>query len=561
MDEMVDGIREEAASRGPLIMDGSQRKTVLMSIGLILATFWAARHMLHGRFGFYEDDYTLVVRAMAGDWREVQSFLSDTLGRFGGQGRPLQHSSVFLLSYLTGRLGGLAPAYWLAFSIVGLNCVLFYFLLRRLHDGNFALVGGIAYALFSADTTQAFLYHAFGLQQSLTFLLLSCLAYLSGRRSLAYFLSLGSLLSYETAYLVFLGAPLLEDLGDKAWRRRLAIHAAVVLAILGLMVGLRTLTTEGRVIGLTPQEILRVPLVHTLEGPPVALGSYLLRPVQALIGMDREVAAASLASLVAFWLAFDFLAPPPSADPRSRARLLRLAIVGGLMLALAYPLTFTVRAYAISGRDTRVHLAAIVGASMVFASVWSLFLSRPMDRSLRQASIGGLSGLFALLIGFGVVVQKDYARAWELQKEFWSSLVSQVPDLQEGNVVLIDPDGLSDTRYLDANTWNLPLVLQYVVAFPDGWARMPEVHRLLPDWRQRSLFNPLELKAVDYAWEYVVVPWDRVVLLETMEGEVGGRATQVEIEGARYLIDLPDQVDAAPFRPGFLFSELIEQSP
>jgi hypothetical protein len=136
-----------------------------------------------------------------------------------------------------------------------------------------------------------------------------------------------------------------------------------------------------------------------------------------------------------------------------------------------------------------------------------------------------------------------------------------VPDLEEGNVVLVDPSGLPDTKYLDANTWDLPLVLQYVIDFPDSWGKKPEVHRLLPDWRQRSLTNPLELKAVDFAWEYVVVPWDRVVLLETMEGEVGGRASQVQIGGATYSIDPLNQVNSVPIRPGFLFSQLIERSP
>ena len=40
------------------------------------------------------------------------------------------------------------------------------------------------------------------------------------------------------------------------------------------------------------------------------------------------------------------------------------------MLILAYPLTFTVRAYAISGRDTRVHLGAVLGAALLWASIW-----------------------------------------------------------------------------------------------------------------------------------------------------------------------------------------------
>jgi len=96
-------------------------------------------------------------------------------------------------------------------------------------------------------------------------------------------------------------------------------------------------------------------------------------------------------------------------------------------VALTYPLTFTVRSHPISGRDTRVHL-------------------------------GALSVLLALLVGFGVVVRKNYARAWELQQLFWTSLVRAVPDLGDGSVVPVDPGGLADTWYIAANTWNLALV-------------------------------------------------------------------------------------------------------
>jgi predicted membrane chloride channel (bestrophin family) len=130
-------------------------------------------------------------------------------------------------------------------------------------------------------------------------------------------------------------------------------------------------------------------------------------------------------------------------------------------VALAYPLTFTVRAYPISGRDTRVHLGASVGVSLVFASVWSLVSSSAMGRKLRRASFGALSVLLALLVGFGVVVRKNYARAWELQQLFWTSLVPAVPDLEDGTVVLVDPSRLPDTWYIAANTgifrWSLTM--------------------------------------------------------------------------------------------------------
>jgi len=534
-----------------------QRKEVLISIGLILATFWAARHMLHGSFGFYEDDYTLVVRAMAAHWPEVREFLAGQFSQFAGQGRPLQHGLVFLFGYLSGRLGGLLPAYWLAYFIVATNCVLFYLLLRKLGDGLFALIGGLAYALFSADTTQAFLYHAFGLQPALTFLILASLAYLSGRRVLAYALSLGSLLSYETTYLVFLGIPLLEREWNRSWSKRLALHVAIGLAILGVVTAIRATIGEERVLGLTASDLLEVSFLHTLQGPPVAVGSYVLRPIQAVIDMDLGIGLVSLISLVVFWAALNWMGTSHRPDLTERRRLIRLLAAGLVLVALAYPLTFTVRAYAISGRDTRVHLAAAVGAAIVFGSAWRLALALSAAGRLRRFVPGGLSALLALLVGFGLVVQKDYARAWELQRRFWTSLVQFVPDLGEGTVILVDPAGLIDTRQIDANTWSLPLVLQYIYEFPSDWDPVPRVHRLLPDWRARSLHNQLEIKAVDFKWEYIVVPWDKAILVETLNGWVMQRVSEVEFQGDNFRLGSEPLLGEEPFHPGAFYEEFL----
>ena len=100
----------------------------------------------------------------------------------------------------------------------------------------------------------------------------------------------------------------------------------------------------------------------------------------------------------------------------------------------------------------------------------------------------------------------------------------------EGTVILVDPAGLIDTRHSDANTWNLPLVLQYIYEFPSDWDPAPKVHRLLPDWRARSLHNQLEIKAVDYKWDYLVVPWDKAILVETSNRRVVGRASEESSE-------------------------------
>lgn len=529
------------------------RQSPWIHVLLIAVTFWAARHMLHAEFGFYEDDYTLVVRAMNADWIEVRDYLESVLLGFGGQGRPLQHSMVFLLSYASGMLGGLSAAYWLAYVIVAANAVLAYALLRKVVDGEFALLGGLVYALFSADTTQAFLYHAFGLQQALTFLLLALLAYVSRRRALSYVLILGALLSYETAYLVFLAAPLLEENWDRRWRGRLALHVVICLGLLAGMTVLRAALGEGRVLELAIQDLLQSSLLHSIQGPPVGLGSYVLRPVQALLGLNWRIGISTLTGSVVFLLVFR----QHGSDELAKPRLLKLLVAGSVMLVLAYPLTFTIRAYAVSGRDTRVHLAAALGAALIVACLWTLVLAGVQRTTFRSIATAALAGWLGLMLGFGVLVQQDFARAWELQQRLWTSLLPAVPDLEDGDVLLVDPQGIIDTRYIHANVWNLPLVLQYLVDYPAAWEDPPTVHRLLPDWRERALTNPIELKVLNFEWEYVVTSWERTIILETEGGQVSGLLDTLELQDTRHRLRPRSNAVAGGIKPGPLYSELI----
>lgn len=553
---------------------------------LILLVFWAARHMLQGSFGFYEDDYTLVVRSMASSWGDTRLFIQQRFAETGGQGRPLQHSLVFVLGRLSGDLGGRAPAYWLAFVLVGTNALLYFALLRKAAGPSFALLGGLTYALYSADTTQAFLYHAFGLQPAMTFLMLASLSYISGRRLLGYLLILGALFTYESTYLVFLAVPLLQPDWDREWLRRSIRHTAVLLAALLAVAFARLAAGEGRVLGLGWPQLAAIPISHSLAGPLVAIGSYLLRPAQAIQALNLPIAIASLAGFFAFsaalnWLSLPYRAPigdwslkalvriraglsgesgQSDTDELMPARLIQLVVAGAAMLVLAYPLTFTIRPYAISGRDTRVHLAAAMGAALFWTAIWCSILTSVRRRWARRTLVATLAGLMALCLGFGVLVQEDYARAWRLQQKFWSSVVDQLPSVDEGIRVLVDPRGLFDTRYIDANTWNLPLVLQYVYSFPEGWTPPPRVYRLVPDWRNRSLYNPKELKAVDYTFNYVVAPWDKVVLLTTSDGRVSGRLEGVELGGKRFTLEAQPTGVGPNSEPGYLFGQLVGTS-
>ena len=131
---------------------------------------------------------------------------------------------------------------------------------------------------------------------------------------------------------------------------------------------------------------------------------------------------------------------------------------GLVLLILTYPLTFTTRPTAISGRETRVHLAAVVGAAMVAGGVAAGGLRWARRRFPAWVGAAVLAATLALLLGYGFQVQQDYVRAWELQRSFWRDLVPQIQDAGEGVVVMVDPAGLADTLQIGANTWNLPRV-------------------------------------------------------------------------------------------------------
>jgi len=548
---------------------------------ILVAALFVARYGHSASMGFYEDDYTLVTRAMASTWPEVREFVSQLLLSFGGQGRPLQHSLVYLLSWMAGRLGGLPQAYWIGWGILTLNASLAYGLLRRLFDPAAAFAGALAFALFGGDTTQAFLYHSFGLQQSLTYLLIALHLYLSDRRVLSYVFVLGSLLSYETAFPVFLAAPLLAQRRGKPLLRRIAGHAAILAAMFTAVLLLRLATGEQRVAGLGFPAIVTVPLLHMLQGTFVSLGTYLYRPLQVFQAFDPEMAAVLAVAFVGlaagFWLVRPVASIPASelvAALRARSlqglsdstrRLLRLIGAGLLMVVLAYPLTFTIRAYAISGRDTRVHFAAVVGAAILWACLAELAYGLALTPMKRRLVSGILAAYFAVMVGFGFVVQRSYVQAWELQRGFWTEVVGLCPDLTSGTVILVDPSGLEDPRFIYANHWNLPRVLEQVLAFPSDWESPPRVFRLAPGWEAalvteggRFLLDASTVVAPPSL--YGTVDSRQVIFLETTGGTLRRVGGEMIVDDAAFSIRELPQGPQPTFAPGFLYDDLVGET-
>ncbi len=474
---------------------------VLLLVGALI---WVARYWDSRSFGLYADDYSRIPAGLEMGWDELWSTISWYVLGFRGQGRPFHSSLIYLFSFLGGRLGGLRVLYWIGFSIITLNAFLLYLLLKRRTTQGFALLAALAFCLYSADTTQALLTHALGLQPAITFFLLAAHSYLSRRKVLAYSLLATSLVIYETPFLLFLAMPLLDaprrPLGRKSW-----LGHGLILG--GLLVGdmvLRSMAGEGRVLSLTLQQALSTSILHMLQGPLVSLGTYGLRPLQALKAIDARIALRSLLLFPFLFLIVRSIDLSPDGEdhtlalpllgknlrlniPREIKDLINLLVAGVLMIVLAYPLTFTVRAYAISGRDTRVHFAAALGASIIVAFFLLLFLHA--CARLRRRTLGNLAlGLYmTLMVAFGFVVQRDYQASWLIQKTFWRGLLAQSADAGAGTIIITEPGGLPDTQHIDANTWAVPHILDQLFEIPESWDRPPRAYRLIDGWEATIL--------------------------------------------------------------------------
>jgi hypothetical protein len=549
---------------------------------ILSALTWVSHYLFSSGFGFYEDDYTFASQAMAADWEGVWEFISSLWLRFGGHGRPLENTLIYLFSHTAQQLGGLQIAYVMGFILQALSAYLFYLLLKRISNDSIAIIGAIAFALYPADTTQAFLTHALGIKQSVLFIILASLSYLGGRQLFAYLFLLASLITYETAFPVFLAIPLMSGEWDRKMAKRVTINALIMGIIFAIVVAIRTTTGAGRIASLDLETAILTPIRHMGVGPLTSLGMYFYRPIQTISSLDARTGLVTLFVFIGLILALLKLLPRafpvPGRQLSSRAHaenriskrlsyfisnpLNRLLLIGGLMLILAYPLTFGIRSFSISGRATRIHMSAILGATLLFSSSTYALMRIFANRNRRNVAVILLAGYLALLAGFGVVVQSDYLESWRLQQDFWRNIVELVPDLEDGTVIIVEPTGLHDTDQIGANTWNLPRVLAQLFAFPTEWDARPAAYRLKPNWTAgiagsdgRLVLD--ESTSTAPPANYANVRSEDVVFIDSEGGQLVRLRGVLDIAGVNLPLKTMGEPSARDLSPGFLYDYLI----
>jgi hypothetical protein len=560
----VGRIRARASAVGQWLLRHEQH-TSLMLLALLA---WTAQFGSFARLGLYEDDYLFIARAMDADL----AYLADRFRVFTDwpQGRPLGFVLPDLFSFFGDKLGGLPGIYLVGFAIVVLNSYLCYRLLRLRTPQSVALVGAAVFGLFPADTTKILLTHDFQLQPGLTFLLLASIAYAHRRPLLAYPLSLGALLSYETAFLPFIGLPLLVLPWNRRLVRSMAWHLLAVIVILGVVVAVRLVLGEERVvasasgIGGTLVKIA----ASLIVGPVWAVALLGYGPLKAVPTWDLAmVATGVLIGAAAAWILWVFAAARKrrkaverpfdaqmtGAGKAAWREIGQLAVAGGVLLSLGYGLAFThFPPLAVTGRATSVHLGATLGASVLVAGgYWALerLAARTRWPSLAPIVMGAC---LALASGYSMAIARDFAQVWQTQRAFWHGVAACCSDLQEGTLLIYEWDGDVSGEFIFANSWADPLVLERVYRFPSGWSNPPRLFSLT-SWRERVELDPigngLRWRVPEAAWDehWAPLPQANVIVLRRENSRIVRLTEPIDLGGGRLLL----KPIAAPTTDGF----------
>jgi hypothetical protein len=519
-----------------------QRHESAIAVALSAALAWLAQFHHFRDFGLYEDDYWFISQAMGKDASYLLTRFETAFTRLP-QGRPLGFFLPDLLSFIGDKLGGLSAIYLLGFLVVTLNTFLCYRLLRVGVPVAPAAVGAAVFCLFPADTTKILLTHDFQLQPSLTFALLAALAYAAGRRPLAYVLSAGALLSYESGFLALFALPLFLRRWDRRLIRELSIHVvSLALIVVGIVV-VRYVFGETRATSsaVTVAAIVPPLLGSLVLGPARSVAAMFYGPSKAIPAWDLETIALAAVAFVGFGaLLWNAQRATRNAQRREAAQ---IAAAGAAMLILGYGLAFThFPPNAIVGRGTSVHLGATLGMAVLAAAVaWFLLSLRP-----RIAS-AFIAAYLALAVGYYVTIERDFMRSWQLQRAFWQQVVECCSDLQDGTVLLYELNPADEPTFIFTNSWADPLVLRQAFAFPPGWSNPPRLFsltqwldRVQPDGRD-GLQWWVPAASWDEHWE--PLPQGNVILLRrAADGSLTRETGQVALAGAN--LDLKRQ--AAP---------------
>lgn len=418
---------------------------------LIAAVAWLANFLHFTSFGYYEDDWYHFPSAFGQPVADRAAATLALMGQFF-QGRPLMVFFEGLFGWLCAAGGAIAPSYLLVYLLLTASAWLFYRLLRSRFPRLFCALAALLFVLSPLTTVRQNL--LIGVLTGTA--LVAVLAALLARRrhpALSYVLAASALLTYESVFMLFLGAPLFERGARRRRLRAWVLHLGVCGVILAAYVAARVAFGEPRMAGVTALPLAAVAgqtvgymALFSLQ----SFWSYVYAAKTAALELSAEPVVYIAGFLIwALLLLYRSVRDPSRLGHASGAiEAARVALVlrrgitsGTALLALGYATaSFQIDGslwLPMAGRDTRFSASAVPGSSMIVAALLFTCLCWPRRAVLRQAGRILVTAFLSTLFAYSFVVQYDYQRSWDYQRNFLSQLALLTPDLQQGGLIVV----------------------------------------------------------------------------------------------------------------------------
>jgi hypothetical protein len=406
-------------------------------------------------FGLYEDDYWSIA---AGYTTTLHQLLSKVLDCFiyWPTGRPLNHALPACLGYLGHQLGGINALYIIASLWLGLNAWLIYTIVRTWLDKPAAFLAALVYISFPADTTRQLLVHVSHVQGAMTFMLIGWMLWLKETRTrwIAYLIASLALLSYETAFIAFVAAPLFGKRNSKISELKIWLeHILGCGTILGIVGLIRIHLADPRTISVlgSPKEAVLKAITSCILGPITIIHAYIVALTTGWKSITLLSLCACFLILILLYLIKRFENSSSATQPCFRKRIISASLI---TLALSYSLTLVnYPPTQLAGRLTSTHVAAALPWSIIIGIIY--YLSSRQSIYLKKI----LFFLYALalfpLIGYSFSIQASYSEAWKLQKEFWQQILNLTPDISDNTSIIVagTPSLASEPRFINSNAW------------------------------------------------------------------------------------------------------------
>jgi len=493
------------------------KKKPILVLLLLAFTNWVAHYFYFRRFGLYEDDYFNTVFHLTQNLDQLLYFIEYRLTHWI-QG----HAFTFiqpLFSFIIARVGDLHSLYIFAFIIVTANSFLFYKILKVLFKESeiFAVVGALAYVLFPPDTTKTLLICAFQLQVSFMFFLISTLLYLKGWKKLSYFIIPLCLLTYESPFMLFFAVPLFQAAFDKKFWKYYTVHVLILCFMIAAFALYRISEGESRMVETQgqPLDVIYKVLTAMILGPLMNILLFVRAPFATILSWFESpsywfktplepwykyifiyiVIFFAVYSTFLYKLKNNFIPRLNDNDTDKSSNnaytyfhsLVKILFVGIVLLCLGYSVSFThYPPTRIMGLNTSVHLAATFGGSIIFSCVCTSIVYILEKYNLKIFGILLISAYLSLLVGYGTIIQQDFARSWSLQRYFYTNIIKLCPDLNDSTVIFVTEKWyMPDTRYIYSHSTSHAWALNGIYKFPDHWNNPPRLFLKEREWADK----------------------------------------------------------------------------